>query len=85
MRPLLGLEEWVPYYAGEREMGSTLLCDAQQVLEPSATVATVTSSSLGESGPLPKKVHTEGYLLPSAWYVHLECRGPSLQPTTSGA
>jgi hypothetical protein len=56
-----------------------------QVLEPSATVATVSSFSLGESGPFLKKVRTKGYLPPSAWYAHMECRGPSLQPTTSSA
>jgi hypothetical protein len=62
----------------EREMSSTLLRDAQQVLEPSATVATVSSFSLGESGPFLKKVRTKGCLPPSAWYAHMECRGPSL-------
>jgi hypothetical protein len=45
---------------GEREMGSTFLCDAQQVPESSATVAVVSSFSLGEYGPFPKKVRTKG-------------------------
>jgi hypothetical protein len=43
-------------HAGEREMGSTLLHDAQQVLESSVTVAIVSLFSLGESGPSPKLV-----------------------------
>jgi hypothetical protein len=55
--------------AGEREMGSTPLRDVQQVLETSAAVATVSSSSLRESWPLPKKVCTKGCLPPSTWYV----------------
>jgi hypothetical protein len=70
---------------GEREMGSTFLRNAQQVLESSVAVATVSSFSLGESSPFPKKLHTKGYLLPFAWYVCVECRWPSLQPTTSCA
>jgi hypothetical protein len=70
---------------GEREMSLTLLRDSQQVLEPSDTVATVSSFSLGEYGPFLKKVRTKGCLPPSAWYVHMECHGPSLQPTTSSA
>jgi hypothetical protein len=65
-------------HVGEREVGSTFLCNAQQVLESSATVATVSSFSLGESGPFHKKVRTMGYLLPSARYVHVECRVLSL-------
>jgi hypothetical protein len=71
--------------AGEREMGSTLLRDAQKVPELSAAMATVFSFYLRESGQFPKKVHTKGCLLPSAWYVHVECHGPSLQLTTSCA
>jgi hypothetical protein len=57
---------------GEREIGSTLLRDAQQVLELFAIVATVSLFSLGESGPFPKKVSTKGCLPPSAWYVCVE-------------
>jgi hypothetical protein len=57
---------------GEREMGSTLLYDAQQVLESSAAVATVSSFSLGEYGPFTKKVHTKGCLPPSSQYVCVE-------------
>jgi hypothetical protein len=70
---------------GDREMGSTPLRDAQQVLEMSAAVAMVSSSSLRESGPLPKKVHTKGCLPPSTQYVHVECHEPfhSLLPLVS--
>jgi hypothetical protein len=50
---------------GEREMGSTALRDAQQAPETSATLATVSSSSLGKSGPLPKR------FAPRATYRHL--------------
>jgi hypothetical protein len=43
-------------------MGSTPLLDAQQVLEASTIVATVSSPSLGESGSPPKKACTKGCL-----------------------
>jgi hypothetical protein len=49
----------------EREMSSTLLRDAQQVLEPSATVATVSRSLLGNLGPSSRR------FVPRAIYRHL--------------
>jgi hypothetical protein len=70
---------------GEREVSLTLPHDAQLGPESSATVATVSSFSLGESRPFIKKVRTKGCLPPFSQYVHVECRGPSLHPTTSCA
>jgi hypothetical protein len=65
-------------HSGEKEVDLPPLHDAQQVLRPSAAMETVSSPSLGESGPLPKKVHNKGCFSPSAQYVREECHGPSL-------
>jgi hypothetical protein len=56
----------------EREMGSTLLRDAQQVPESSVATATVSSFSLREYEPFHKKARTKDYLAPSTWYVRVE-------------
>jgi hypothetical protein len=59
---------------GGREMGSISLLDAHQVLKALAIVTTIASSCLMEFGPTPKKVYTQGCLLPSACYMRLEQR-----------
>jgi hypothetical protein len=46
-------------HVSEMEIGSTVLRDAQQVPESLAATATVSSFSLGVSGPLSKKVRTK--------------------------
>jgi hypothetical protein len=61
---------------GGREMDSTPLLDAKQVMEASAVVAMVSSPRLTESVSLPKKAHTKGYLPPFARYVCVECHEP---------
>jgi hypothetical protein len=61
---------------GGREMGSAHQLGAQHALEVSAAVATISSPCFGESGSLPKKAHTKGWLSPFGRYVHVQCHEP---------
>jgi hypothetical protein len=55
-----------------RARGGKQFQGSLQAPQPLVIVATMPSSSLGESGPPPKKAHTKGCLLLSTGYLYVD-------------